>query len=75
MSILDISIIELYKNRGLGKQKNIRGKKKNTSSIILYNVINCHARVSHKHRIHGKLGLQLCLKKNQNAPRPSELFF
>ena len=32
---------------------------------ILYNIINCHARVSHKHRIHGKLGLQLCLKKNR----------
>ena len=28
---------------------------------ILYNIINCHARVSHKHRIHGKLGLQLSL--------------
>ena len=27
----------------------------------LYNIINCHARVSHKHRIHGKLGLQLSL--------------
>ena len=36
-----------------------------------YNIINCHARVSHKHRIHGKPGLQLCLQKNQNAPRPS----
>ena len=28
---------------------------------ILYNIINCHARVSYKHRIHGKLGLQLSL--------------
>ena len=25
---------------------------------ILYNIINCHARVSHKHGKHGKLGLQ-----------------
>ena len=33
---------------------------------------NCHVRVSYKHRIHGKPGLQLCLQKNQNAPRPSE---
>ena len=64
------STIEPYKNRGLGKQKNVGGKKRNTS--ILYNILNCHARVSHKHRIHGKLGLQLCLKKNQSAPRPSE---
>ena len=31
------------------------------TSIILYNIINCHARVSHRHRIHGKLGLQLSL--------------
>ena len=22
---------------------------------ILYNIINCHPRISHKHRIHGKL--------------------
>ena len=28
---------------------------------ILYSNINCHARVSHKRRIHGKLGLQLSL--------------
>ena len=28
---------------------------------ILYNIINCHARVSYKHRIHRKLGLQLSL--------------
>ena len=39
---------------------------------ILYNIINFHARISHKHRIHGKPGLQLCLQKNQNAPKPSE---
>ena len=28
---------------------------------ILYNIINYHASVSHKHRIHGKLGSQLSL--------------
>ena len=28
---------------------------------ILYNIINCHARVSRKFRIHGKLGSQLSL--------------
>ena len=28
---------------------------------ILHNITNCHARISHKHRIHGKLGLQLTL--------------
>ena len=50
-----MSTIEPYKNRGLGKQKNVGGEK---STSILYNIINCHARVSHKHRIHGKLGLQ-----------------
>ena len=26
---------------------------------VLYNTINCHARISHKHRGYGKLGLQL----------------
>ena len=29
------------------------------STSILYNVINCHARISHTHNIHGKLELQL----------------
>ena len=31
------------------------------STRILYNIINRHARISHKHKIHGKLGLQLSL--------------
>ena len=31
-----------------------------------------HTYISHKHRIYGKPKLQLCLQKNQNAPRPSE---
>ena len=43
---------------GLGKQKNVGGE--NITSI-LYNIVNYHARVPHKHRIHGKLGLQLNL--------------
>ena len=34
----------------------------------LYNIINCHARISHKHRIQGKFGLQLCLQKNHVIP-------
>ena len=42
----------------LGKQKNVGGGK---STSILYNIINCHLKVSHKHRIHGKLGVQLSL--------------
>ena len=54
---VDNSTIEPYKNRGLGKQKNNVGGKKYTS--ILYDIINCHPRVSHNYRIHGKLGLQL----------------
>ena len=57
MSII-VPTIETYKNRGLGRQKNVEGKK---STSILYNNINYLARVSHKHRIHGKLGLQLSL--------------
>ena len=28
---------------------------------VLYNSINRHARISHKHRRHGELGLQLSL--------------
>ena len=31
------------------------------STSILYIIINCHARILHKHKIHGKLGLQLSL--------------
>ena len=50
---VDNSTIETYRNRGLGEIV------KCTS--ILYNIINCHARVLYKHRIHGKLGLQLSL--------------
>ena len=68
---IDYSIIEPYKNRGLGKQKNVGGEKTHQYTVQ-YHQLNCPARISHKHRIHGKLGLQLRLKKNQNAPRPSE---
>ena len=56
MSIIN-STIEPYKNRGLGKQQTVGEK----STSILYNIINSHARISHKHKIHGKLGLQLSL--------------
>ena len=63
-----MSIILVLSNHttiGLGNQINVG---------ILNNIIssNCHARVTHKHRIHGKPGLQLCLQKNHNAPGPSE---
>ena len=54
---VDNSTIEPYKNRGLGKQYNVGDK----STSTLYNIINCHARISHKHKIPGKLGLQLSL--------------
>ena len=27
---------------------------------MLYNIINSHARISHKHKIHGKLGFVHC---------------
>ena len=47
--------IEPYKNRGLGKPLNVGEK----STSILYDTSNCHARISHKHRRHEKLGLQL----------------
>ena len=63
MSITVLSNHTRIPGRGLGNQKKCRG--------ILYNIINCHARVSHKHRIQGKPGLQLlCLQKNQNVRRP-----
>ena len=39
--------------------KPVKCRGENTS--ILYNIINCHARMSHRHRIHGKIGLQLSL--------------
>ena len=69
-----MSIIVLSNHTRIGAWVNrkMQGGGKNTINSILYNIINCHAQVSHKHRIHGKLGLQLCLKKIQNARRPSE---
>ena len=32
------------------------GERSTINSSILYNTINCHARISHKHRRHGMLG-------------------
>ena len=55
---VDNSTIEPYKNRGLGKRENNVGGKKSTRSI-LYDIINCHPRVLHNYKIHGKLGVQL----------------
>ena len=40
-------------------------KERSTSISILYTTINYPARISHNHRRHEKLGLQLSLKKNQ----------
>ena len=34
---------------------------KSTINSIYCIIINCHARISHKHRTHGKLRLQLSL--------------
>ena len=51
-----MSIIIPSRHTGMGAWVN---NKMYTS--ILFNIINCHARVSHKQRIHGKLGLQLSL--------------
>ena len=66
-----MSLIVLWKHIRVGAWVKIKmsGGKKNSS--ILYNIINCHARVSHKAGINAELGLQLFFKKNQNAHRPS----
>ena len=53
-----MSIIVPSSHTGIGAWIN---SKMHTIDSILYNTINCHARISHKHRIHGKLGLQLSL--------------
>ena len=53
-----MSIIVPSSHTGIGAWVN---SKMYTINSILYNIINCHARISHKHRIHGKLGLQLSL--------------
>ena len=55
---VDNSTTETYRIRVLGK---IVKCTRYTINSILYNIINCHARVLYKHRIHGKLGLQLSL--------------
>ena len=52
-----MSIIVPSSHTGIGAWVNSK-----IYTSILYNIINCHAKVSHKkHRIHGKLGLQLSL--------------
>ena len=52
-----MSIIVPSSHTGIGAWVN----SKMYTTSVLYNIINCHARVSHKHGIHGKLGLQLSL--------------
>ena len=51
-----MSIIVPSRHTGIGARVN-----SNLYTSILYNFINFHARVLYKHRIHGKLGLQLSL--------------
>ena len=51
-----MSVIVPLSHTGIGTWVN---SKMYTS--IQYNIINYHARVSHKHRAHRKLGLQLSL--------------
>ena len=62
-----MSVIVLWKHTRVGAWVKIKmsGGKKNT--IILYIIINCHARVSHKAGIPLKLGLQLCCSSNHAA--------
>ena len=53
-----MSIIVPSRHTGIGAWVN---SNLYTSTSILYNFIHFHARVLYKHRIHGKLGLQLSL--------------
>ena len=51
-----MSIIVPSSHTGIGAWVNSK-----IYTSILHHIINCHARVSHKHIIDGKLGLQLSL--------------
>ena len=53
-----MSIIVPSSHTGKGAWINVNSK---MYTSILYNIINCHARVLHKHRIHEKLEFQLSL--------------
>ena len=53
-----MSIIVPSSHTGIGAWVNSTGI---MYTSILYNIINYYASVSHKHRIYGKLGLQLSL--------------
>ena len=54
-----MSILVPSSHTRIGAWVNSKMGGENTS--ILYSIINCHARMSHEHRIHGKLGLQLSM--------------
>ena len=56
-----MSIIVPSSHTGIGAWVNSKMWGGGESTSILYNIINCYARISHKHRIHGKPGLQLSL--------------
>ena len=66
-----MSLIVLWKHIIVGAWVKIKMSGGGKNSSILYIIINCHARVSHKAGINAELGLQLFLKKHQNAHRPS----
>ena len=59
---MSIIVTSNHTRKGLGKQLNVGER---SISSILYTTIDCPARISQNHRRHGKLGLQLSLKKNQ----------
>ena len=60
--VLIMSIIVPSNHTRIGAWVNSKMSGRNPLfNSILYNSINRHARISHKHRRHGKLGLQLSL--------------
>ena len=56
-----MSILVPSSHTRIGAWVNSKMYRGGKSTSILYYIINSHAKVSHNHRIHGKLGLQLRL--------------
>ena len=56
-----MSIIVPSNDTRIGASVNSKMYERNPLTSILYNSINRHAKISHKHRRHGKLGLQISL--------------
>ena len=52
---------EESRQKEAGVEVACRGHHRQEGISILYNTINCHPRISHKHKRNGKLGLQLSL--------------